>query len=223
MEYIFAPFAKSQGVAKRKDITRFSEQAWLLLYYSVFWTLGIVSLLSSVESRGLHEANNFFQYIYCNSPHYLNLHELWTSWPVREVSGIMKGYMLAQLAFWVQQIIVINIEERRKDHWQMFAHHIVTNALIFASYRYGHTRVGNLILVLMDVVDLFFPVCTHDLVPFLFSALADHDRSSAGCKVSQIPRLQQAVRRDVRPVYGFMVCCASRLVCPCLLVGLRAL
>lgn len=74
----------------------------------------------------------------------------------------MKGYMLAQLAFWLQQILVINIEERRKDHWQMFAHHIVTNALIFASYRYGHTRVGNLILVLMDVVDLFFPVCSNN-------------------------------------------------------------
>ncbi|KAK4216781.1 longevity assurance proteins LAG1/LAC1 [Rhypophila decipiens] len=137
MEYVLAPFAKSQGVSKRKDITRFSEQAWLLMYYTVFWSMGV--------------------YIYVNSPHYLNLHELWTSWPVREISGLMKGYMLAQLAFWVQQILVINIEERRKDHWQMFAHHIVTNALIFASYRYGHTRVGNLILVLMDVVDLFFP------------------------------------------------------------------
>lgn len=43
MEYVLAPFAKSQGVSKRKDITRFSEQAWLLMYYSVFWSLGVVS------------------------------------------------------------------------------------------------------------------------------------------------------------------------------------
>lgn len=42
MEYILAPFAKHQGISKRKDITRFSEQAWLLIYYSVFWTLGMV-------------------------------------------------------------------------------------------------------------------------------------------------------------------------------------
>jgi len=66
--------------------------------------------------------------------------------------------MLAQLGFWIQQILVINIEERRKDHWQMFTHHIITNSLIYASYRYGYTRVGNLILLLMDVVDLFLPV-----------------------------------------------------------------
>lgn len=98
------------------------------------------------------------QYIYFTSPYYLNLTELWTQWPNREITGLMKGYMLAQLGFWVQQILVINIEERRKDHWQMFTHHIVTISLIFASYRYGLTRVGNLVLVLMDVVDLFLPV-----------------------------------------------------------------
>ncbi|KAK4244211.1 TLC domain-containing protein [Corynascus novoguineensis] len=134
MEYILAPFAKAQGISKRKDITRFSEQAWMSIYYAVFWPLGL--------------------YIYCQSPAYLNLHELWTGWPDRELTGLMKGYMLAQLGFWLQQMIVINIEERRKDHWQMFTHHIVTSVLIYTSYRYGHTRVGNLILVLMDVSDL---------------------------------------------------------------------
>lgn len=134
MEYILAPFAKSQGISKRKDITRFSEQAWMSVYYAFFWPLGL--------------------YIYCQSPAYLNLRELWTAWPDREITGLMKGYMLAQLGFWLQQLVVINIEERRKDHWQMFTHHIVTSVLIYASYRYGHTRVGNLILVLMDVSDL---------------------------------------------------------------------
>jgi hypothetical protein len=94
------------------------------------------------------------QYIYYKSPAYLDLHKLWTGWPDRELTALMKGYMLSQLGFWLQQLFVINIEERRKDHWQMFTHHIVTSVLIYASYRYGHTRVGNLILVLMDVSDL---------------------------------------------------------------------
>jgi acyl-CoA-dependent ceramide synthase len=98
------------------------------------------------------------QYIYYNSEYFLNLENLWTDWPDRELSGLMKGYMLAQWAFWVQQILVIQMEERRKDHWQMFAHHVITNSLIFASYTYHQTRVGNLILVLMDVVDIFLPV-----------------------------------------------------------------
>lgn len=138
IEYILAPFARLQGVTKRKVLTRFSEQAWLLVYYSVFWTLGM--------------------YIYCTSPYFLDLRELWTDWPNREMDGLIKGYVLAQLSFWLQQIIVINIEDRRKDHWQMFSHHIITTALISSCYCYHHTRVGNYILVIMDVVDLFFPV-----------------------------------------------------------------
>ncbi|KAG6161458.1 hypothetical protein E4U51_007117 [Claviceps purpurea] len=137
MEYVLAPFARMQGVTKKKDQIRFTEQAWLLVYYSVFWTMGM--------------------YIYCNSPYFLNMRELWTTWPNREVDWQMKGYVLAQWAFWLQQIIVINIEERRKDHWQMFSHHIITTVLISSCYCYHHTRVGNLILVIMDVVDLFLP------------------------------------------------------------------
>ena len=69
-----------------------------------------------------------------------------------------KFYILVQFAFWLQQMMVINMEKRRKDHWQMFTHHIVTSALIFASYGYHQTKVANLILCTMDVVDLFLPV-----------------------------------------------------------------
>lgn len=134
MEHILGPLAKMWGISKRKDITRFSEQGWQLMYYSIFWTLGL--------------------YIYWKSDYWMNLKELWTNWPTRELSGLMKGYMLAQLAFWFQQVIVVNIEERRKDHWQMLTHHIITIALISTSYVYHQTRVGNLILVLMDFGDL---------------------------------------------------------------------
>ncbi|KAK0707204.1 TLC domain-containing protein [Apiosordaria backusii] len=137
MEYVLAPFARARGVNKKKDIVRFSEQGWLLVYYSFFWPLGV--------------------YIYRTSTYYLSLHDLWKEWPNREMDGLIKAYTLAQLSFYLQLLIVINIEERRKDHWQMFSHHIVTSTLIYAAYREGHTRVGNLILVLMDVVDIFLP------------------------------------------------------------------
>ncbi|KAI0120661.1 TLC domain-containing protein [Xylariales sp. AK1849] len=138
MEHLLAPLAKRWGISKRKDITRFSEQAWLLVYYLVFWPVG--------------------WYIYRKSPYYLNMQELWTNWPTRELAGLNKTYMLAQWAFWIQQVLVINIEERRKDHWQMLTHHFVTISLIASCYAYHQTRVGHLILILMDVVDLFLPL-----------------------------------------------------------------
>lgn len=74
------------------------------------------------------------------------------------MTGLLKWYYLVQFAFWLQQIVVVNIEERRKDHWQMFTHHIVTCFLISMSYAYYQTKVGNAILCVMDVVDLFLPV-----------------------------------------------------------------
>ena len=92
------------------------------------------------------------------SDYWLKLENMWTNFPNRETDGLLKWYTLAQYAFWVQQVLVLHIEKPRKDHWQMFAHHVVTTLLIFCSYCYHQTRVANLILCIMDVVDLFFPV-----------------------------------------------------------------
>ena len=93
-----------------------------------------------------------------NSDYWLNFPKLWANWPDREVDGLCKRYYLVQFAFWLQQILVVNIEERRSDHVQMFTHHIITCVLMLTSYAYHQTKVGNLILCLMDVVDLVFSV-----------------------------------------------------------------
>ncbi|KAL6916289.1 hypothetical protein FSST1_007784 [Fusarium sambucinum] len=137
MRFVLGPIASAWGLGKDKSM-RFKEQAWLFIYYSTCWSVGT--------------------YIYATSPYWLDLKAMWTNWPNREVSGLMKSYMLAQLAFWLQQIIVVNIEKRRKDYWQMISHHIVTIALVYSSYRYGLTRVGNVVLILMDLNDLIFSV-----------------------------------------------------------------
>lgn len=59
---------------------------------------------------------------------------------------------------------MVNIEARRKDYWEMIIHHAITISLIAASYAYHQTRVGHLILVLMDVVELIFPVRSKQLL-----------------------------------------------------------
>ncbi|RMX90611.1 hypothetical protein D0868_14477 [Hortaea werneckii] len=70
----------------------------------------------------------------------------------------MKLYYLSQSAFWIQQIVVLHLEERRKDHWQMLTHHFITVGLLAGSYPYRHWRVGNAVLVCMDLVDFIFPL-----------------------------------------------------------------
>jgi acyl-CoA-dependent ceramide synthase len=42
MEYLLAPLARLNGITKRKDLTRFTEQAWTIVYYTIFWSLGMV-------------------------------------------------------------------------------------------------------------------------------------------------------------------------------------
>ncbi|KAJ6788098.1 hypothetical protein PWT90_05051 [Aphanocladium album] len=138
MEHILAPLARRWGIASKKKATRFAEQGWMLIYYNVFWPTGM--------------------YIYYNSKYFGHMEELWTDWPQREIGGLMKAYILGQWSFWIQQVLVINMEERRKDHWQMLTHHFVTIALLAGCYAYHQTRVGNVILVLMDVIDLFLPL-----------------------------------------------------------------
>lgn len=107
------------------------------------------------------------------SKYWLNMDELWTDFPLQEVDGLFKWYYLAQFAFWLQQIFVLNIEERRKDHVQMFAHHIITCALISASYTHHLTRAGHVILCIMDVIDILLSVTIFPL-PQFHTQLADH-------------------------------------------------
>lgn len=42
MDYILTPIAKKMGVKTLRDEVRFAEQSWLILYYLVFWPIGMV-------------------------------------------------------------------------------------------------------------------------------------------------------------------------------------
>lgn len=93
-----------------------------------------------------------------HSPYWFNLENMWSDFPVRAMSPSLKWYYLVQASFWIQQLIVIHIEERRKDHWQMLTHHVFTNALLIFSYGVYQTKVGNVILCIMDLVDIALAV-----------------------------------------------------------------
>ncbi|KAL5334438.1 TLC domain-containing protein [Aspergillus crustosus] len=136
IEWVFLPGAQWMGL-KRKASVRLAEQAWMWVYYAFFWTFGM--------------------YIWSQSDYWMDFKAIWAEWPARGVSGSMKWYLLAQLAFWIQQIFVINIEEPRKDHYQMLTHHIITSTLLSSAYIYSFYNVSNVVLSLMDVVDLLLP------------------------------------------------------------------
>lgn len=136
MTWIFDPCAKHLcNIHSRKAKTRFSEQSWSIFYYCCSFSLGL--------------------YLYKTSPYWNNLDEVYSGWPHYRMNSLFKKYYLVSIAFWLQQVVVLNIEEKRKDHYQMFSHHIITCALVIGSYYYYYTRIGNLILMIMDSVDIF--------------------------------------------------------------------
>ena len=112
-----------------------------------------------------------------HSEFWLNLHGIWEGWPFREIDGTFKVYYLLQWAFYVQQILVVNIEEKRKDYMQMLVHHIFTTALLFLSYGYYHMRVGLVILCTMDLVDIILPVSLLQLSRKIDATRADKTRA----------------------------------------------
>lgn len=135
MQYVFLPVARHAcGIKNRKKGMRFAEQGWSVFYYLISWVLGM--------------------YLLCKSDYALSVKNIWAGWPHHRFSPLFKAYYLIQLACWLSQIYVVNVEEKRKDYYQMFTHHIVTVALVTGSYYYYYMRVGHVILVLMDVGDV---------------------------------------------------------------------
>lgn len=125
----------------QRAAVRFSEQGWLVLYYSAYWSLGMYIFLNS----SMYRPNNIIP---------INFDSIWTSYPKLGLSATHKAYYLTQAAFWFQQIITINLEQRRKDHVQMFTHHIITNSLLIGSYLTNMSDMGTVVLVLMDFADI---------------------------------------------------------------------
>lgn len=125
------------GIKDRNKLQRFAEQGWNLIYYVVFWCIGV-----KILSRFPHPILS------------LNIRQYWQDYPHDSIPALTKFYYLSQAAFWIQQLIVLNVEKPRKDHYQMLAHHIVTILLVCGSYAVNFTGIGTAIHVTMDVSDI---------------------------------------------------------------------
>lgn len=134
VEFGLKPLAILLNFKTRKSIFRFIEQSWAFIYYLSTFTFGM--------------------YLYYHSDYFLSATDLWKGWPHYKLPLAMKYYYLIQLGGWFQQIYVIHVEDRRKDHYQMFAHHIITCFLVIGSYNFHYTRVGHVFQLIMDEGDV---------------------------------------------------------------------
>ncbi|KAF9570858.1 sphingosine N-acyltransferase lag1 [Mortierella alpina] len=140
MTMILKPIAVRCGVKKEHQRTRFQEEGWVCLYYSLSWTLGMYVLRSSP--------------VWNNWVFWFKPEAFFEGYPHTRLPHIMLWYYYVQLAFWLQQVFVLQVEVPRKDFWALMAHHTVTLLLIGGSALSNFWRAGNAVFVVMDLADI---------------------------------------------------------------------
>lgn len=119
----------------RRKVHRFAEQGWILILYATSLVLVV-----TVSRR---------QPFWPWKPE-----QLWLKYPRTTMDALTKAVYLWEASNYIHQVIVVNLEERRSDFWQMLTHHIVTLFLIGGSYMCCFYPVGIVVLLLMDPADV---------------------------------------------------------------------
>ncbi len=69
------------------------------------------------------------------------------------ISTAANFFYIAYGARYLQNFVMVFVEPRRKDFFEMQVHHSVTCVLIYVSYISSFVRVGLVIMVLLDMAD----------------------------------------------------------------------
>lgn len=141
MQEMMGPLARLCGIQSKRKQARFMEQMYTVVYFGATGAAGL--------------------YVMRRSPvWYFNTRGMYENFPHRTHEAAFKFYYLFEAAYWAQQAIVmlLGLEERRKDFRELVAHHIVTCALIGLSYRFHFTYIGIAIYITHDISDFFLAV-----------------------------------------------------------------
>jgi acyl-CoA-dependent ceramide synthase len=138
MQQVLRPLAHRCNITKKPRVSRFMEQTYTAVYFSVFGPFGL--------------------YVMYGTPiWYFNTTAFYAMYPHFTHTGDFKAYYLLQAAYWSQQAIVLllQLEKPRKDFKELVLHHVVTLSLIALSYRFHFTWIGVAVFVTHDISDFF--------------------------------------------------------------------
>ncbi|KAJ5745483.1 hypothetical protein N7520_010665 [Penicillium odoratum] len=141
MQEILSPFARLCGIRSQRKQARFMEQMYSAIYFGCTGVAGL--------------------YVMSRTPvWYFRTTGMYEGFPHRTHEAAFKFYYLFEAAYWAQQalVMVLGLEERRKDFKELVAHHIVTLALIGLSYRFHFTYIGVAIYTTHDISDFFLAI-----------------------------------------------------------------
>jgi acyl-CoA-dependent ceramide synthase len=143
MQRIIKPIALSYGIRGPAKQARFLEQFYTAMYFSIFGPYGL--------------------WVMSRTPiWYFNTTAMYEGFPHKTHEAVFKAYYLLQAAYWAQQgiVLALMLEKPRKDFKELVAHHFITLALIWLSYRFNFTYMGIAIYITHDISDFFLAVST---------------------------------------------------------------
>ncbi|KAJ7190987.1 TLC domain-containing protein [Mycena pura] len=134
--HLLPVLARRLGITNHRKLVRFGEQGYALVYFALFGAWGTY-IMSISRTWWFHTA------------------AFWLEYPHNHLPAAMKRYYLCQIAYWLQQFLVLalDLEKRRSDHWQLVLHHCVTVWMVSWSYLMNVTLLGNAVFISMDVPD----------------------------------------------------------------------
>ena len=116
------------------------ENVWYCICHTVSFTINAWILLQTTWLKSLALHRDFTV-----------LHRGVPSHPLSQYG---RSFYMVSLAFWTSCILFLAVETRRKDFQKLVMHHILTFILVIGSFVYNFHRLGMLVLLLHDVVDI---------------------------------------------------------------------
>ncbi|KNC97734.1 uncharacterized protein SPPG_06735 [Spizellomyces punctatus DAOM BR117] len=166
---VFPVLAKRMRVAGgRMNRLKFSEQAWLFICHTASCVAGSILLVGKDYAPALFGEREGQKHFWFGYPH-----------THRFLDPVFKLFYFSILGYWLHHCAALAIEgfqrvaferaklqgrrrlahaPKRSDFWPLAAHHAITVALVATSYYMNFTRVGHIVIILLDVADIFLPL-----------------------------------------------------------------
>lgn len=135
--------SKYSGIDLEKKVAKCSRGAFKVLYFSFTSFFGIVYVLRDTHFGPPEMFGNGMTMT------------MFGDWPFVQMPYLLKFYYLLSFSYYVEDGIMHMIQTPNFDYWEMVLHHVVTSMLIFSSYMNGVWNIGILVLIQMDVEDIF--------------------------------------------------------------------
>lgn len=116
-------------------LVKFVESSWRFSYYFFAFSYGVWTLW--------------------DKPWLWDINECWYTFPHQEITSDMWWYYMISLSCYWSFLFTLLVDVKRKDFFEMMAHHFVTILLLVLSWTCNLTRMGSLVLILHDCADIF--------------------------------------------------------------------